>query len=95
MSLRVLIVDSDPEETLFLQDALAEIKEGRSWTGWVEMDCLHAPTWADAESIRRPYSASNPEHRLAHLRGRAPRGERGKVSGPAELVGQMGDPSKS
>jgi PleD family two-component response regulator len=51
MSLRVLMVDSDPEETLFLQDVLAEIQEGGYWAGWVGMECLHAPTWSDAESI--------------------------------------------
>jgi PleD family two-component response regulator len=51
MSLRVLLVDSDPDETLFLQDALAEIQEGGTWAGWVEMEVLHAPTWADAASI--------------------------------------------
>ncbi|MEQ1886262.1 MAG: diguanylate cyclase [Bryobacteraceae bacterium] len=51
MKLRVLLVNSDPEETLFLQDVLCEIQEGDSWPGYVELDCVHAPTWADAESI--------------------------------------------
>jgi len=56
MSLRVLIVDSDPEETLFLRDALAEIQEGRYWDGWVQIEFLHAPTWSDAESILKSES---------------------------------------
>ncbi|MEQ1945579.1 MAG: diguanylate cyclase [Bryobacteraceae bacterium] len=51
MKVRILLVDSDPEETLFLQDVLAEIQEGHGWPGYVEMDCIHAPSWADAESI--------------------------------------------
>lgn len=55
MRLRVLIVDSDAEETLFLQDVLAETQESGHWTSWigswVEVENIHAPTWADARAI--------------------------------------------
>mgnify|MGYP003351565071 CR=1 FL=1 len=51
MRLHILLVDSDPEETLFHQDVLAEIQEGQYWPDYIEIACIHAPTWSDAESI--------------------------------------------
>jgi diguanylate cyclase (GGDEF)-like protein len=51
MSLRVLLVESDAEDVLFLQEALAEIEGGRYWSNWVRIETLHADTWAKAGAI--------------------------------------------
>lgn len=51
MSLRVLLVESDAEDVLFLQEALAEIEGGRYWSNWVRIETLHADTWAKAGTI--------------------------------------------
>lgn len=51
MSLRVLLVESDVEDVLFLQEALAEIQSGRYWSNWVPIETLHADTWAKAGTI--------------------------------------------
>ncbi len=51
MSMRVLLVESESEEVLFLQDVLAEIEAGRHWSNWVRIETLHAATWSDAAAI--------------------------------------------
>ena len=51
MSLRVLLVESDAEDVLFLQEALAEIEGGRYWSNWVRIEMLHADTWAKAGAM--------------------------------------------
>ena len=51
MSLRVLLVESDAEDVLFLQEALTEIEGGRYWSNWVPIETLHADTWAKAGTI--------------------------------------------
>jgi diguanylate cyclase (GGDEF)-like protein len=51
MNLRILLAESDPEDTLFLSDVLNELDGARYWTGWVHMETLHASTWADAAAI--------------------------------------------
>ena len=49
--MRVLLVESESEDALFLRDVLAEIEEGRYWSNWVHIEMLHAPTWSDAAAI--------------------------------------------
>jgi diguanylate cyclase (GGDEF)-like protein len=51
MTLRVLLVESDVEDVLFLQEALTEIEGGRYWSNWVRIETLHADTWAKAGAI--------------------------------------------
>ena len=51
MSLRVLIVESDPEDLLFLEDALTEIESGRYWSNWVHIETLHAITLNGAMAL--------------------------------------------
>jgi len=51
MNLRVLVVESQPECALFLQDVLAETEEGRHWGTWVRVQTLHASTWSEAASM--------------------------------------------
>lgn len=51
MNIRVLLVDSEAEDVVFLKDVLVEIEAGRYWTEWVSMEVLHAPTWNAAASI--------------------------------------------
>lgn len=51
MTLRVLLVESGTEDTLFLQDVLTELDGSRCWSDWVHLEAFHAATWADAAAI--------------------------------------------
>jgi diguanylate cyclase (GGDEF)-like protein len=51
MTLRVLLVESDADDVLFLQEALTEIEGGRYWSNWIRIETLHADTWAKAGAI--------------------------------------------
>ena len=51
MHLRVLLVESDPEDMLFLQDVLTGIESGRYWSNWVQIEILYAAAWSDAAAI--------------------------------------------
>jgi PleD family two-component response regulator len=49
--MRVLLVESEPEDVVFLRDVLTEIGEGRSWNGWVNMEVLQTGSWTEASAI--------------------------------------------
>jgi PleD family two-component response regulator len=49
--MRVLLIESEPEEVLFLRDVLMEIGEGRYWDHWVSIEILHAASWREAAVI--------------------------------------------
>ncbi|SRR5579883_15218 len=51
MSLRVLLVESVPEDVLFVRDVLIEIEAGRHWNNWVHIETLHAASWSEASAI--------------------------------------------
>lgn len=51
MNIRVLLVESDPEDVLFLRDVLIEIESGRYWSNWVHIETLHASTWTEMSAI--------------------------------------------
>jgi PleD family two-component response regulator len=51
MHLRVLIVESDPEDLLFLDDVLIEIEEGRHWIPWLEVETHGASSCAEAVTV--------------------------------------------
>jgi len=51
MTLRVLLVESDADDVLFLQEALTEIEGGRYWSNWIHIETLHADSWAKAATI--------------------------------------------
>lgn len=51
MTVRVLLVESEPEDVLFLRDVLTEIEAGRYWNNWVHIETLHAASWAEASMI--------------------------------------------
>jgi PleD family two-component response regulator len=51
MNLRILLVEGESEEAIFLKDVLSEIEEGRTFRPWVGMDVLHAQTCGDAEAV--------------------------------------------
>lgn len=51
MALRVLLVESEAEDVLFLREVLAEIEAGRYWSHWVHIEALQARTWAEASAI--------------------------------------------
>jgi PleD family two-component response regulator len=48
MSLRVLVVESEPEEILFLRDVLTELDGGREWSQWTQVEAAYADSWKDA-----------------------------------------------
>lgn len=49
--MRVLLIESEPEDALFLRDVLTEIGEGRYWTNWVNIEVLDARSWSEASAI--------------------------------------------
>jgi diguanylate cyclase (GGDEF)-like protein len=49
--MRVLLIESEPEDALFLRDVLTEIGEGRYWNNWVNIEALHARSWKEASAI--------------------------------------------
>ncbi|HML18546.1 MAG TPA: diguanylate cyclase [Bryobacteraceae bacterium] len=51
MNVRVLLVESEPQDALFLRDVLVEIESGRYWNKWVHIETLHASSWTEASLI--------------------------------------------
>lgn len=51
MNLRVLLVENEAEDVMFLRDVLTEIEAGRFWDTWVHIETVHAPTLAEACTI--------------------------------------------
>src|SRR5579872_6552319 len=49
--MRVLLIESEPEDLVFLRDVLTEIGEGRYWNSWVNMEVLEAASWTKASAI--------------------------------------------
>jgi diguanylate cyclase (GGDEF)-like protein len=49
--MRVLLIEFEPEDALFLRDVLTEIGEGRYWTNWVNIEVLDARSWSEASAI--------------------------------------------
>jgi diguanylate cyclase (GGDEF)-like protein len=49
--MRVLLIESEPEDALFLRDVLTEIREGHFWDNWVNIEILHASSWKEASAI--------------------------------------------
>ena len=51
MILRILLVESDAEETLFLRELLDEMDAATCWSDFVHLETWHAETWSDAAAI--------------------------------------------
>ena len=51
MTLRLLVVEPDAEDLLFLQEALSEIEGGRHWGNWVHIETLLAQSWGKASAV--------------------------------------------
>jgi len=51
MNLRVLVVESEPEEMLFLRDVLTELDGSREWSHWTQVEGLYAGSWAEAAQM--------------------------------------------
>lgn len=51
VTLRVLLAESETEDTLFLSEVLTELDGARCWTEWVHLEASHAATWADTAAI--------------------------------------------
>src|SRR5665213_439496 len=49
--MRVLLVESEQDDVVFLRDVLTEIGEGHYWNTWVNIEILYAPSWTTALSI--------------------------------------------
>jgi PleD family two-component response regulator len=49
--MRVLLIESVPEDVVFLRDVLVEIGEGRYGANWVNMKVLEAGSWGHASAI--------------------------------------------
>jgi|SRR5579862_2220868 diguanylate cyclase (GGDEF)-like protein len=59
MNLRVLLIEPDPEELLFLHDVVREIEDGRWLPEWPRIEATSAATWGEAErllSTRLPHA---------------------------------------
>lgn len=48
MHLRVLLVEPNPEDALFLREVLADIETERHWGTWIPVQAVHAAGWDDA-----------------------------------------------
>ena len=51
VTLRVLLAESETEDTLFLCDVLADLEGARCWSDWVHLETSHAATCADTTAI--------------------------------------------
>lgn len=51
MILRVLLIQAEPQDVIFLRDVLAEIESRQLWNTWVHIDALHAAGWDEAASL--------------------------------------------
>jgi CheY-like chemotaxis protein len=51
MSLRVLVVESEPEELLFLRDVLTELDGSRQWSQWTQVQAAYVDSWKDAAAM--------------------------------------------
>jgi diguanylate cyclase (GGDEF)-like protein len=51
MNLRILLVESDTENTLFLRDVLEEMESSKHWSAWLHLDILDAPSWSFAKTL--------------------------------------------
>ncbi|MEP7352291.1 MAG: response regulator [Acidobacteriota bacterium] len=51
MTLRILVVESEPEDMLFLRDVLNELDGGPAWTNWTKLETLYASSWAEASEF--------------------------------------------
>ena len=73
MQLRVLIVESDPEDLLFLEDVIIEIEEGRHWHPWVDVETLAASTCGEVAALlpREPVDVILLNPNLSDARGAA------------------------
>ena len=50
MNLRILVVESNPEDLLFLLDVLEEVDGAPEWTAWTQLTTAYASSWAEASS---------------------------------------------
>ena len=51
MDVHILVVESDPEDALFLLDVIQEIEDQRHLREWAQIHALHAALWSEAEPI--------------------------------------------
>lgn len=67
MPLRVLVIESQPEDILFLRDVLAELDGGPYWSGWTRIEPLFASELAEAADVLAEQQAGDQRIDLALL----------------------------
>jgi PleD family two-component response regulator len=56
VTVRVLLAESETEQTLFLREVLTELNGSRHWSNWVHLKISYAATCADTAAILRANS---------------------------------------
>ena len=51
MPLRVLVVESEPEELLFLRDVVTELDGSPEWSQWTQVEGTYAGSWKEASAL--------------------------------------------
>jgi two-component system, cell cycle response regulator len=51
MNLRILVVEAQPEHTLFLREVLAEMETAACWSEWIHLEPFYSSTWSEAAAI--------------------------------------------
>ncbi|HUA82786.1 MAG TPA: response regulator [Bryobacteraceae bacterium] len=51
MNLRVLLIENEAKDVIFLRDVLTEIEDGRFWDTWIHIESVHASTLGEACAI--------------------------------------------
>jgi DNA-binding NarL/FixJ family response regulator len=58
MHLRILAVESNPDDLLFLRDVLEDLDCVPGWSAWAQARAVYASSWAEAE----PHLLADPPH---------------------------------
>ncbi len=51
MNIKVLLVESDAADAVFVQDVLTEMSDGDFWVGWATFETIHAANWEETVSV--------------------------------------------
>jgi len=72
MTLRVLVVESEAEEMLFLRDVLTELDGSREWSQWTQVEGSYADSWKEAAAMlaEQPFDAIILDLNLSDVRGK-------------------------
>jgi PleD family two-component response regulator len=95
MNMRLLLVEPQPEEAIFLTDVLREIEEERHFRPWVQVDTFHVVTWDEALAILQTEAIDvilmNPELNDSHGFETLRRSQLAAPNIPVVLILSVGD----